>query len=219
MLVKYVSTKKHEWSKYIDTCVFAYNTSRHESTKFTPFEIMFNRTATLSIDIAMRKKSPEVMLHLALDPVHESNTEELLERRNKKLMMVKENITAAQAKQKRDYDLKHAKPSLFRVGALVLAKDHTRKKRKGGKLDTRWLGPFKIEKVLPRGIYHIISPNGSKRSTLVLIINLTSNLRKVCGMCPANEHYCMIITIFVDRTLTTSPNGSVSNVSTITKGR
>ena len=107
------------------TCVFTYNTSRHESTKFTPFEIMFNRTATLSIDIAMRKNSPEAMLHLALDLVHESNAEELLERRNKKLMMVKENIMAAQAKQKRDYNRKHAKPSLFRVGALVLAKDHT----------------------------------------------------------------------------------------------
>ena len=79
-------------------------------------------------------------------------------------MMVKENIMAAQAKQKRDYDRKHAKPSLFRVGAIVLAKDYTRKKRKGGKLDTRWLGPFKIEKVLPRGgIYHIISANGSKK--------------------------------------------------------
>ena len=37
-------------------------------------------------------------------------------------------------------------------------------------------------------------------------------------MCPANEHYCMIITILVNQTSTTSPNGSVSNVSTITEG-
>ena len=74
--------------------------------------------------------------------------------------MVKDNIKAAQEKQKRDYDKKHAKPSLFQVSALVLAKDHTRKKRKGGKLDTRWLGPFRIEQVLPRGIYLISSPNG-----------------------------------------------------------
>ena len=128
MLVKFVSTKKHEWSKYIDTCVFAYNTSRHDSTKFTPSEIMFNRTAT-AIYIAMRKNSPKAVLILALDLVHESNAEELLERRNRKLMMVKENIMAAQAKQKRDYDLKHVKPSLFRVGSLVLAKDHTRQKK------------------------------------------------------------------------------------------
>ena len=34
-------------------------------------------------------------------------------------------------------------------------------------------------------------------------------------MCPANEHYCMIITILVDQTSTTSPNRSVS---TITEG-
>ena len=40
-------------------CVFAYNTSQHESTRFTPFEIMFGCTATLPIDIDVRKKSPE----------------------------------------------------------------------------------------------------------------------------------------------------------------
>ena len=160
MLVKFISSRKSEWSQYIDTCVFAYNTSRHESTKFTPFEVMFNRIATLPIDITVRKKSPEEVLKLALVPVDESETKELLEKRNRLLLMVKDNIKIAQAKQKRDYDRKHAKPSLFQVGAMVLAKDHTRKKRKGGKLDNRWLGPFKIEKVLPRGTY-LISSNGT----------------------------------------------------------
>ena len=40
--------------KYIQemgTCSFAYNTSKHESTKFTPFEIMFGRKAILPLDL------------------------------------------------------------------------------------------------------------------------------------------------------------------------
>ena len=41
MLKKYVQDKKKSWDEYIDTCVLAYNTSRHESTTFTPFELMF----------------------------------------------------------------------------------------------------------------------------------------------------------------------------------
>ena len=43
-------------------CVFAYNTSQHESTRFTPFEIMVGHTATLQIDIDVRNKSPEEVL-------------------------------------------------------------------------------------------------------------------------------------------------------------
>lgn len=38
---------------------------------------------------------------------------------------------------------------------MVLKKDFTRKKRKGGKLDTKWLGPFKILGSLGRGLYRL----------------------------------------------------------------
>ena len=62
MLVKVTESKKEAWSSYLDTCVFAYNTSRHESSKFSPFELMFGRRATLPIDIELRKAGPEEML-------------------------------------------------------------------------------------------------------------------------------------------------------------
>ena len=51
MLRKYIQEKKEKWDDYLDTCTFAYNTSRHESTKFTPFEIMFGRKAILPLDL------------------------------------------------------------------------------------------------------------------------------------------------------------------------
>eukprot|EP00731_Ephydatia_muelleri_P017202 Em0010g300a len=48
MLVKYVSSKKDMWSHYLDTCAFAYNTSRHDSTKYTPFMLrIFWRSSKL----------------------------------------------------------------------------------------------------------------------------------------------------------------------------
>ena len=55
MLVKFIQSKKSAWSSFLDTCTFAYNTSRHESTHFTPFQLMFNCQATLPIDIELRK--------------------------------------------------------------------------------------------------------------------------------------------------------------------
>ena len=35
----------------------------------------------------------------------------------------------------------------------MLMKDHTRRKRKGGKIDHKWLGPYSITRVLGKGLY------------------------------------------------------------------
>ena len=51
MLVKFIASKKESWQDYLDTGVYAYNTSRHDSTRFTPFELMFGRQAVLPIGV------------------------------------------------------------------------------------------------------------------------------------------------------------------------
>ena len=133
MLVKFVHSKKSAWSSYLDTCVFAYNTSRHESTRFTPFELMFGRRATLPIDIAFRKALAEEAAMEFLQQ-EEPDMEALAENRIMRLEEAKQNIVEAQKKQKEVYDQKHANPERYKVGQLVLKKDHTRKKRKGESL-------------------------------------------------------------------------------------
>jgi len=35
----------------LDTCVFAYNISKHDSSKFTPFELLFAQKAVLLVGI------------------------------------------------------------------------------------------------------------------------------------------------------------------------
>ena len=59
MLVKFVSKQKEEWSFFLDTLVFAYNTPRHSSTKCPPFSLMFGRQATIPIDVDLQKQSVE----------------------------------------------------------------------------------------------------------------------------------------------------------------
>lgn len=51
MLVKYIESNKTSWDEYLETCIFAYNTAVHESTKFSPFELMFGRKPVLPVDI------------------------------------------------------------------------------------------------------------------------------------------------------------------------
>ena len=157
MLVKFVHSRKTAWGSFLDTCVFAYNTSRHESTQFTPFELMFNRQATLPIDIEFRKALPEEVSR-EYHNLEEPDMAKLEEERARRLEEAKRNILEAQQKQKEVYDRKHAKPECYKIGQLVLKKDFTRKKRKGGKLEIRFLGPYTISKVLPHGTYELLNP-------------------------------------------------------------
>lgn len=41
-LKQYV-TRDSEWDEWIDLAIFAYNTSKHESTGYTPFELVFGK--------------------------------------------------------------------------------------------------------------------------------------------------------------------------------
>ena len=75
---------------------------------------------------------------------------------------VKSNIEQAQKKQKEYYDLKHGAAACFNVGSVVLKKDFTRKKRKGGKLDYWWQGPYMITASLGKGLFKLKELNGDK---------------------------------------------------------
>ena len=157
--MKYCYRKKEEWVTYLDNCVFAYNTSLHESSGFTPFHLMFNRQAALPIDINVRKASSEEVA-VEYTNLQDPNHDEVQRMRTTHLETARENIKRAQEKQKAAYDKKHSKPNLFKKGQLVLKKDFKRKKRKGGKLDERYVGPFVISAVLTRGVYQLTSQDG-----------------------------------------------------------
>ena len=103
MLAKFVQSRQASWASYLDTCVFAYNTSRHESTKFTPFEVMFSRQATLPIDIELGMIKPEDKLD-AFTQMEEPDMSELRKKRKELLECAKQNILTAQQKQKKAYD-------------------------------------------------------------------------------------------------------------------
>ena len=109
MLVKFIDEKKDSWEEYLDTCVFAYNTARHDSTDYTPFELMFGRKPLLSSDIDVEKKSTAVLL----DDYNKATDYLIIEAREvheKVLEAAKGNIEKAQLKQKFHYDKRHFKP-------------------------------------------------------------------------------------------------------------
>ena len=78
--------------------------------------------------------------------------EALLAARKQAFSKAEENITAAQKKQKEEYDRKH-QPKVLKVGTVVLLENTMQKKHKGGKLESLWLGPYTIHRDLGKGLY------------------------------------------------------------------
>ena len=64
------------------------------------------------------------------------------------------NIEKAQSHQKKNYDLRHAVP-MFAKGDLVLRKNMVNTHRMGGKLDPKWLGPYKVVEITNKGLYRL----------------------------------------------------------------
>ena len=157
MLVKFIGEKKESWEDYLDTCVYAYNTSRHESSLYTPFELMFGRKPIIPVDIrndgievlpeysniqtGMFNEMYNLVIILLTVAVYNTDFTVIADHRARIFESAKANILKAQKKQKIAYDRKDSNPQTFHLGALVLKKDFTRKKRKGGKLDFKWVGP------------------------------------------------------------------------------
>ena len=60
-LIKMLGTleekQKQDWKSYVSTLVHAYNATRHDSTKYTPFFLMFGRHPRLAIDAYLRLNS------------------------------------------------------------------------------------------------------------------------------------------------------------------
>ena len=115
MTVKFIDTKKEQWEDYLDTCIYAYNTSKHESSKYTPFEVMFGRRAVLPVDISRKPLDEQPEMKEFDDNFIDLEMEE----RREWLEIVKENILNAQKKQKEEYDIKHSKPEVSLIGALA----------------------------------------------------------------------------------------------------
>ncbi|GJW57935.1 putative reverse transcriptase domain-containing protein [Tanacetum coccineum] len=129
---------KKGWVKDLPLVEFSYNNSYHASIKAAPFEALYGRKC----------RSPvcwtEVGEAQILGP-------ELIQETTEKIIQIKQRMQAARDRQKSYADLKH-KPMEFQVGDKVMLKVSPWKGvvcfGKRGKLNPRYVGPFKVlEKV------------------------------------------------------------------------
>ncbi|GJT91348.1 putative reverse transcriptase domain-containing protein [Tanacetum coccineum] len=132
---------KKGWVNHLPLVEFSYNNSYHASIKAAPFEALYGRKC----------RSPvcwtEVGEAQILGP-------ELIQETTEKIIQIKQRMQAARDRQKSYVDLKR-KPMEFQVGDKVMLKVSPWKGvvrfGKRGKLNPRYVGPFKVLEKVGRG--------------------------------------------------------------------
>ena len=146
MLAAYVSSHKDDWDLWVDLAVYAYNTSRHESTGFSPYEMVFGRIARtpLKVDLGLPLKDPQT----------QSEYSEIIRKRLCNIKKVAQgHLVNSRNDQKRRASSNCTwKP--FSVGQTVWLR-----RPKSWKFGMRWVGPYQIISV--QGVnYKIRSQQG-----------------------------------------------------------
>eukprot|EP00731_Ephydatia_muelleri_P027663 Em0019g536a len=136
MLATVVGDHPSDWEMYIRKLCFAYNTSTHSSTGFTPFYLMFGRQASIPVDL---------MFPFNLGPEKELRTyvEQLRKGLRDAYAIVRDNCDADHRRQKALYDRK-VSGQPFGKGALVWLFDPAVPRGKCKKLHHPWKGPFVV---------------------------------------------------------------------------
>ncbi|XP_060585420.1 myb-like protein X [Ruditapes philippinarum] len=111
------ASQKQDWKKYVPSLVYAYNSTPHESTNVSPFELMFGRKPKLPIDSMFEQVTEEEETTKSVNEY----IEDLKKRMTSTREIVKEFNDKARAKQKEQYDIK-AKAARINIGDTVLVK-------------------------------------------------------------------------------------------------
>ncbi|GJZ08285.1 putative reverse transcriptase domain-containing protein [Tanacetum coccineum] len=162
------------WVKHLPLAEFSYNNSYHASIKAAPYEALYGRKCRSPVCWA------EVGEAQLTGP-------ELIQETTKKIVLIKQRIQAAQDRQKSYADLKR-KPMEFEVGDRVMLKVSPWKGvvrfGKRGKLNPRYVGPFKVLAKVGKVAYRLELPQELSRVHHTFHV---SNLKK----CYADEPLAM----------------------------
>ncbi|GFV90059.1 retrovirus-related Pol polyprotein from transposon 17.6 [Trichonephila clavipes] len=130
-----------KWYKYVDRLQRIINSTISRSTKWTPFELL--------VGIKMRNKEDILIKDLLLEEL----AKELLEQREFLRNDAKKNIETLQSENRKTYNRRRKKASLYKEGDLVAIQ--RTQFGAGLKLRPKFIGPYKVTKVNSKDRYEV----------------------------------------------------------------
>ena len=163
------SVEAREWPQKLQSAVFAYNTCNNRAIGCSPFEVVFGQKAILPVDFLFPFQKPEGR-----------STSNLVENLRMKYQDAYEKV----AKHEQKYIAIDAaryqgrSPINFKEGDVVYYFLGRTKRGLSKKLQSRWIGPFKIKKRVSESLV-VIFPEGRWAKNPKEIATIVSRLRKV----------------------------------------
>lgn len=135
-LKQYVENDKN-WDEWVDSATLNYNTCVQESTKHTPYEVVFGRLARLPSGEKLRLEDQL--------PTYKNYIVDLVTKLNEISKLTHENLVKSKEKSKIYYD-KTVNEKEFKVGSYV----YLLKGAKPRKFGNHFTGPHKVLEVLSK---------------------------------------------------------------------
>jgi transposase InsO family protein len=160
MIRMYVDIDQKNWNKFIPYCVFAYNTSRQETTKHSPYYMLFGRSATLPIDV-MSTTEDEIY----------TNEDEFIQGRILRMRLAHKFAEDAHRKIHLKYLAKIQRRTnvAYKIGDKVYVRIYDPKLKIPKKEALLWHGPFLIVEVRPNGVNYVIKEAKPRARKLLLV--------------------------------------------------
>ena len=111
-LIRLTSNHQDKWDLYLDSALYSYRISRQDSSKYSPYFLLYNRHPRKAIDHEIAAHTQDVPAEEMLNtPLANEEVDDVME----KLVVLREhhktratnNIQKAQERQKKYYDAKH----------------------------------------------------------------------------------------------------------------
>lgn len=139
-LAKQLSKENNDWDKFLPSALFAIRTVQQSTTKQTPFELTYGRTAREPVDQILQRRKKEQRADYDLDHRIKYEISRIKDLRNQ----ARDSITKAQSRQKAYYDAKASDNEPIGIGDQVLLYRDSLETSWSGKLEPKWEGPFYV---------------------------------------------------------------------------
>jgi len=134
----FINHRQEQWLDWLGTAEFTYNNKAHSSTKTSPFKANYGQDPRMGFEI--RKKGKY------------EGAEKFVTKMKEIQEKAKAALRKAQGEMKRYIDKKRAEVNEYKVGDLVMLSTKDLKYQMVGrrteKLMERYVGPYKIKKVV-----------------------------------------------------------------------
>jgi len=167
----FIDHRQEQWSDWLGIAEFAYNNKVHSSTKTSPFKANYRQDPRMGFEIRRKGKY--------------EGAEKFVIKMKKVQEEAKVVLGKAQEKMKKYADRKRTEADKYKVGDLVMLSTKDLKyqmvRKRTEKLTERFVGPYKIKKIVLSNIVELELPSTIKIHSVVNVSRIQRYVGQVEG--------------------------------------